>query len=67
MENARIRYTDPWGKVTFLAAKSLKEARRLYRYAVKVATAPFLIELMLGDEVLDTHKVPDANVPPMSA
>lgn len=59
MEAARIRYTDPAGKQTFLAADSAKQARRLYKYAVECATAPFLIELMAGDDVIASHKVPE--------
>jgi hypothetical protein len=57
MTGPHIRYTTPMGTVTVLRAETVKMARRLYGYAVKVATADLLIELMDGSEVLKSHQV----------
>lgn len=53
-----VRFTNLVdGKVHTLPADDAKQARRLYKYAVKVATASFLIELVNGGIVAASHTV----------
>lgn len=54
---ACIRYTNVAGKIEVLKAETLKQAKRLYAYAVSVATADVLIELVDGGAVLKSHQV----------
>ena len=52
-----VRYTSEFGKVETLSAPTYEVARRLFRYAVSVATATVTIELMDEGCVRRTHQV----------
>lgn len=53
-----VRFTEIiTGKVTHPVCETAERAKQLYRYAVKVATAEFLIELVDGDHVLKSYLV----------
>lgn len=54
---ASVRYTNIAGGVEVLKAETLKQAKRLYAYAVRVATAPVLIELLHDGEVIKSYQV----------
>lgn len=54
---ACVRYTNVAGKIEVLKAETLKQAKRLYAYAVSVATAEVFIELMDGGMVLKSYQV----------
>lgn len=57
---AALVYTDQVsGNKETLNVDTIKAARNLFRYAVSVATAFVLIELVDGGEVVKSHLVPD--------
>lgn len=54
---ASVRYTNVAGKIEVLKAETLKQAKRLYAYAISVATADVLIELIDSGTVLKSYRV----------
>lgn len=50
-----VRFTDAGGRVTQQQGATERQTRGLYRYAVEVATADYLIELVSGGEVIASH------------
>lgn len=57
-----VRFTDPTGKTSTQSGEP-KTVRRLFNYAVSIATADFLIELVVDGRVKKSHRV-EYQLPP---